>query len=95
MPDTDKLTTDNMTDEDFSLESILAEYSDFDLEKAAERETEARSKQIIYEALGETEFSGGLTSDEAADGADECGEGCAAVRIKCLRASISGAFSRA
>ena len=78
LPDTDKLTTDNMTDEDFSLESILAEYSDFDLEKAAERETEARSKQIIYEALGETEFSGGLTSDEAADGADECGEGCAA-----------------
>ena len=56
MLDLDSLTNNNNTDidDDLSLESILAEYADFDEEKAASRETEARSRQIVYEALGET-----------------------------------------
>ena len=56
MLDIDNLTENNNTDiyDELSLESILAEYSDFDAEKAAERETLSRSRQIVYEALGET-----------------------------------------
>ena len=72
MLDLDNLTNNNNTDidDDLSLESILAEYADFDEEKAASRETEARSRQIVYEALGETEFSGGIDSREAEDTVD-------------------------
>ena len=66
MLDLDNLTnenngTDNIYD-DISLESILAEYADFDAGRAEARETADRSKQIVYEALGETEFSGGIDS---------------------------------
>lgn len=72
MLDIDNLTENNNTDiyDELSLESILAEYSDFDAEKAAERETLSRSRQIVYEALGETEFSGGLDSVQADDTTD-------------------------
>ena len=38
--------------DELSLESILAEYSDFDAEKAAGHDTAERSRQIVYEALG-------------------------------------------
>lgn len=67
MYDTEKLTSENTYNDtdDLSLESILAEYADFDVDKAAERDTAERSKQIVYESLGETEFSGGLTSSDA------------------------------
>ena len=51
--------------DELSLESILAEYSDFDAEKAAVRDTAERSRQIVYEALGETQFSGGVERDDA------------------------------
>ena len=72
MLDLDNLTNNNTDTDtgDFSLESILAEYSDFDAGKAAERETVSRSRQIVYEALGETSFSGGLDSVEADDTVD-------------------------
>lgn len=64
--DTEKLTQENDIYSELSLESILAEYADFDAGLAAEGSTSERSKQIVYEALGETEFSGGLTDDDAA-----------------------------
>ena len=51
--------------DELSLESILAEYSDFDAEKAAGHDTAERSRQIVYEALGETQFSGGVERDDA------------------------------
>ena len=60
MFDNEKTTTIN--NDELSLESIIAEYSDFDPEKAAGRDTAERSRQIVYEALGETEFSGGVES---------------------------------
>ena len=66
MLDTEKLTQENDIYSELSLESILAEYADFDAGLAAEGSTSERSKQIVYEALGETEFSGGLTDDDAA-----------------------------
>ena len=66
MLDTEKLTQENDIYSELSLESILAEYADFDAGLAAEGSTAERSKQIVYEALGETEFSGGLTDDDAA-----------------------------
>ena len=64
MLDTEKLTNETQNDiyDDFSLESILAEYSDYDPELAAQGDTASRSKQIVYEALGETGFSGGVES---------------------------------
>lgn len=75
MYDTEKLTSENTysNTDDLSLESILAEYADFDVDKAAERDTAERSKQIVYESLGETEFSGGLTSADAEGTQDDYG----------------------
>ena len=70
MFETEKLTNNTDIYDELSLESILAEYADFDADKAAERDTAERSKQIIYESIGETEFSGGFTSDEAEATAD-------------------------
>ena len=68
MLDTEKLTNENNDIyDDFSLESILAEYAAFDAEKAAGGDNVERSRQIVYEALGETEFSGGIASEEAED----------------------------
>ncbi len=70
MLDTENLTNNNIdTDDEFSLGSILAEFGNFDSDKAAQRDTEARSRQIVYEVLGET-FLGGVESGEAEDTVD-------------------------
>ena len=66
MRETDNLNQDNLDIYgELSLESILAEYADFDAEAAAAGETASRARQIVYESLGETGFSGGVESVEA------------------------------
>ncbi len=73
MLDTENLTNDNInienTSDDLSLESILAEYADFDAEKAEARDTTERARQIVYESLGET-LSAGIDSSEANETVD-------------------------
>ena len=53
MLDTEKLTQENDIYSELSLESILAEYADFDAGLAAEGSTSERSKQIVSDFVFE------------------------------------------